>query len=245
MTAPSPSLLLRLHKLAVGNDENFLTETLAFLLDHLLVQEPPLCLELFNLLTGNLWRLGEEDLPIFEVKTQVGTVEGYPDIQIQGIGHLGFIEGKVEAPLGNRQLERYRKVLKKSGMPNTVLSLLTRYPVEFGENEEKPDVVVRWHEVAQWIEEGIAKPCKDITRYLFRQFLGLLRGRGMTMDTVGWEMPEGVRSLRSLMEMLFEVGSAFQANPWKHYTWDVLSPFQREGLRLPNPFLAANIGFAN
>jgi hypothetical protein len=47
----------------------------------------------------------------------------------------------------------------------------------------------------------------DVARFLARQFLDFLEARGMTLTQVGKYLPEGIRALGSLMNMLSEAAA--------------------------------------
>ncbi len=73
------NLLGRLHRLASSQDENFLTESLAYLLHRLIAVEPAAALSILNKITnGKLSDL--QDTRYAEVFTQVSTDSGRPDL---------------------------------------------------------------------------------------------------------------------------------------------------------------------
>jgi hypothetical protein len=152
----------------------------------------------------------------------VTTSEGRPDLVIQTIDCLVYIEAKVESGLGHRQLDRYRSELKQSGLATTGLVLLTRYPVSVDASEAKPDVHIRWHEVAQWLEVELGQQSitNQISKYLVEQFIGFLKARNMTMEQVGWELGRGIQALQNLLDMLYEVASACKVQAEKQTSWE-------------------------
>jgi hypothetical protein len=71
------------------------------------------------------------------------------------------------------------------------------------------DHYLRWYEVAELIGlESSRYQFKATSQFLVDQFLGFLKARNMTMGQVTWEMTTGVRSLRNLVEMLYEAAAA-------------------------------------
>ncbi len=122
---------------------------------------------------------------------------------------MALVEVKIEAEVRLRQIVRYRQLLADSGVANTALILLTRYPVIFGNAEAKPDGTVRWFHVAESLrsEKG-AHQFRSVSNYLSEQFLAFLEVRGMVMAQVTWDLASGVRALRTLSDMLYEVAVA-------------------------------------
>ena len=108
------------------------------------------------------------------------------------------------------QLEGYRVLLTGSGVAETRLILLTRYPQTYGGDAARHDHEVRWFEVADWFESELpaAVVAGELPAFLVQQFLDFLEARGMTLTQVGKFMPEGLRALSSLMNMLTEAASA-------------------------------------
>src|SRR5580700_5178604 len=105
MATPSNNLFLRLHKWAARQDENFLTESLAVVLEQLLVLAPAVGTRLVSRLTGGFIDLTESDASTIAIRTQVEAVHGRPDLEIRATHHLAWIEVKAEAELRAGQLE--------------------------------------------------------------------------------------------------------------------------------------------
>lgn len=222
MVSPENNLLVRLHKWAWRQDENFLTDAFAHLLQHLLDEEPEAAVGLLESTTGNFLKLGPGDAKAVEVRTQVVLTEGRPDLEIRAGQQLVFMEVKSEAEPSGEQLKRYKQLLRESGCPSTCLVLLTRYPASIAEEDSQPNYFIRWYQVADWLEQQSNRyTFKPVSQYLVEQFLGFLKGRSMTMSQVTWELPGGVRALRSLTDMLSEAAQAcgVQAQPWGTREW--------------------------
>jgi hypothetical protein len=165
------------------------------------------------------------------ITTQVTTNQGRPDIEIRSVDALFYVEAKVDSPLREGQLEGYLEALKTC--PNgssTSLILLTRYPEPLAEHLVCRVVAHRWFEVAFWIEDLIEAGtiASLVGRFLATQFVDFLKGRGVTMESIGRELIGGVVALRSLMLMLGEAaaGSRVRAKDFKsdltaigYYLW--------------------------
>src|SRR6185437_13496342 len=110
------------------------------------------------------------------------------------------------------------------GVPHTQLVLLTRYPEVFRPGDERPDLELRWFEVADWFETELpeAQATGDIAGFLVRQLLDFLEARGMTLAQVGKYMPEGLRALSNLMNMLFEAATTCKVSVKKRGGWDYM-----------------------
>jgi len=204
------NLLSALYKWAHRQDENFLTEAFVQLLRHLLDSSPSLGVEMVRRITSDACALQPDEADLITLSTQINTDMGRPDIEIRTPECLVYIEVKKESGLGHKQLERYRSKLLSSGFSKTKLVLLTRYPVSFEENGEKPDLELRWIQISEWLE--CLRSDSAISDYLIKQFLMFLYERGIRMEKVGWQLPEGQRALRSLLAM---IGEAISSNDLK------------------------------
>jgi hypothetical protein len=205
MAAFQNNLLVRLHKWAVRQDENFLTEVFAFLLNHLAESEPEAATEIVARITGGAICLSPQQIRVLEVRTQITGEEGIPDIELRTAQHFVIIEVKNEAEATQDQLNRYRRLLDQSPVASKGLILLTRYPV----NVSGADYYLRWYQVAEYLEQESRKYVfKPASQFLIDQCLGFLKARNMTMSQVTWELPTGIRSMRTLAEMLAEAAAA-------------------------------------
>ncbi|MFC1997621.1 hypothetical protein ACFLXI_08470 [Chloroflexota bacterium] len=110
--------------------------------------------------------------------TQVDTDEGTPDIEISGPNFIIFIEVKVDSPLGDQQLERYRKAIATSDKEKQQLILLSRLPFEA--DREILDFNLRWIQIGDWLdEERNEEDIGENAIYLIEQFTGFLQFRGL------------------------------------------------------------------
>src|SRR3954467_14465622 len=108
MASPANNLFLRLHKWAARQDENFLTESLAVVLEQLLVLAPAVGTRLVARLTGGFIDLPPEDASAIEIHTQVEASQGRPDLEIRTPHRLAWVEVKAESELRTGQLVGYR-----------------------------------------------------------------------------------------------------------------------------------------
>jgi hypothetical protein len=141
MASPSNNLFLRLHKWASRQDENFLTESLAVVLEHLLVLAPAVGTRLVARLTGGFIELPAEDASSIELHPQLPAGQGRPDLEIRSPHKVVWIEVKAESELRAGQLQGYRVLLGECGVEQTRLVLLTRYPEVFQPEDTRPDRV--------------------------------------------------------------------------------------------------------
>jgi hypothetical protein len=230
VTVAQPNLFLRLHKWATRQDENFVTESLALVLQTLLEREPELAVRLVKLLSGGLIDVPPEEALTVEVRTQVEVVKGRPDLELRTRKYLVVVEVKVESDVQAGQLEGYRLYLAESGVADTRLILLTHYRAVLGPDVENPDCFFRWYEVAEWLDEVCREtaPGDPVSRYLIRQFLEFLEARNMTIAQVSPQLADGVRSLRNLLKMLEFAAEACKVPVDKAPTWETI------GIKLDN-----------
>jgi hypothetical protein len=222
MTSPTNNLFQRLHKWASRQDENFLTESLAVVLEQLLVLAPAVGARLVGRLTGGFIDLPPTDASAIEIRTQVEAGPGRPDLELRSPHRLVWVEVKAESELRAGQLEGYRVLLGESGVEHTRLVLLTRYQEAFKPTDALPDVEIRWFEFADWLESELpaAEAAGDVAGFLARQLLDFLENRGMTLAQVGKYMPEGLRALSNLMNMLVEAAETCKVSVKKLPLWD-------------------------
>lgn len=188
-------------------DENFLTEAFVCLLQNLLQSDFNAGKDLiFVLLTGNKNTTTIKNIPksadYIEIKTQINTAYGRPDIVIKLNDLIAFIEVKKESALGHLQLKRYRKELNSCFVSEKRLILLTRYSCTINHIDEKPDIHIKWYDIAFCLEEIRKNSCLNIeNKFLIDQFLGYLKYEGIYMEKISWELSPGVKSLRNLINM--------------------------------------------
>lgn len=93
-----------------------------------------------------------------------------------------------------------------------------------------PDVQLRWFEIADWFEneQAAADEAGGVPGFLVKQFRGFLEARGMNLAQVGKYMPEGVRAMSNLLNMLVEAAHACHLSVVRSPGWDSI------GLKLDN-----------
>lgn len=224
MTAPANNLFQRLHKWASRQDENFLTESLAVVLEQLLALAPAVAVGLVRRLTDGFIDLPPESASAIELHTQVEAVQGRPDLEIRTPERLTWVEVKAESVLRRGQLEGYRVLLGQTGFAETQLILLTRYPEAFRSGDARPDLELRWYEVIDWLEDELpaCEAAGEVAVFLARQLLDFLGERGMQLAQVGKFMPEGLRALTNLQNMLMEAARACKLAVNKSVSWEYL-----------------------
>lgn len=195
------NLFSNLYQWLHRQDENFVTETFAFILRRLLEGDRTLGNTLVR------WLCFPANSPVsldgqeWDVSLQVTSgKEGRPDIWLRSAKAFLLVEVKRRSGLGKEQLERYRRILDQSGAEIKQLVLLTESPVEIGVNAEKPDYEVRWHKVAEWLR---SHPCADpVACFLTRQFIDFLEDERIAVKQVGQEYLAGVEAFLRLVTML-------------------------------------------
>lgn len=191
-----------LEKYNSATDENYLTEAFVFLLNTLLKNEPLISCELLTTICAqnNDFKFTPQDN--ISILTQETTEYGRPDIKITSPDKQIFIEVKHDSPLGHTQISRYTKALETSLAEQKHVVLLTRFAVDFSEQQEKPYKHIRWYEVYNWLSEAKSKISDAVSIYLIESFNSFLEAKQMSMQKVGWEYINGVPALNNLMTMI-------------------------------------------
>jgi len=183
-------------------DENYLTESLVFVINALLQRERPIGIEILTQLCvkNNEFSFNiDEDI---SASTQETTQQGRPDIKVSSRDKLIYIEVKHDSPLGLQQLARYRKALESSAATIKHVVLLTRFAIDFEEQEERPYKHVRWFEVYNWLTSARTRAKDPVSIYLIESFKSFLEAKQMSIQKVGWEYINGVPALNNLVNML-------------------------------------------
>lgn len=181
-------------------DENFVTEVFAFILNRLLECDRAVGIALVSWLCFEEKDQVEVDRHDLKVVLRETVNEGQPDIWITAAGLLVLVEVKKRSPLGKEQLERYRAILQRSGATVQRLVLLTEALVVFGVGRERPDKQVRWHRVAEWLGRHASQD--PVAQFLVVQFVEFLQERRMAVQQVGKEYLAGVEAFQRLVTML-------------------------------------------
>ena len=192
-----------LSRYSSSTDENYLTESLVFLVMLLLERMPEEGLALVNLLSGASQMALFSDPRSVEISTQITVEQGRPDIEIRsGSDLLIYVEVKHDSGLGWDQLERYHAELLKSGIPTTRLVLLTRSRYSSPATTLPPSEYyhLRWYEIYNHL--SAMETCDDVCEYFTRCFMDFLEEKKMSMKQVGWEYITGVPALLDLTDMM-------------------------------------------
>ena len=183
-------------------EENYLTESLAFVARLLLDRDPTLGLDFANLLSC------QRDEPWFtsaasvQISTQVSTAVGNPDIELRQSGVLVYVEVKHDSPLGIDQLERYKEQLDQSSVSKKRLILLSRSRYSNIGTSLDPSAYHRlyWYDIYNWLAS--AKTDDEVSRYFCDGLMGILEEKKMSVKKVGWEYINGIPAMLDLIAMM-------------------------------------------
>lgn len=200
MAGPTRNVFSSLNRYAHRQEENFLTESLAYILEVLLLREPLSLQHIFNLLAGLDVTIDQQELRII---TQESTETGRPDLVLEQIKEFTvFVEIKHDSPLGVEQLEHYLEELTLRPGAYHQLVLLTRSRHSMRQTSLDPQEyrLVCWYQIAGLLSE---LPMTDpVPIYLVDEFLSFLEEKEMSMEKVEWEYIRGVPAMRHLANML-------------------------------------------
>lgn len=191
-----------LSRYAMRQEENFLTESLVYLLNLILDREKEIGLNILEHLCGEKFSTWLENGSAISITTQFTVDEGRPDIVIQvNSDRLIFIEIKHDSSLGVEQLERYYSHLNNLNQ-DTQLVLLTRSRHSIQETTLGRTLFhhVCWYEISGWLSDIDIHD--EITGYMIEQFLEFLKEKGMNMEKVTWEYIQGVPAMVNLVNMI-------------------------------------------
>ncbi len=201
------SLLVPLHNLASSQDENFLTEVLAYILIFFSIHEKRSAIHLMNLITDGKFQPSVEDLNRIGITTQINTSEGRPDIKIETKNYLIYVEVKVDSDFRHDQLKRYKRALSLS-QKKSMLITLSRYHHVLHNADISPDFGIRWHQLSDWLSE--LNLSKKVSRFVTNQFIILLKKRGLAMNEISWQLQDGVTGLINLVDVISEALAAIK-----------------------------------
>ena len=208
------SLLIPLHKLARRQDENFLTEIFVFLLNYYVQNEPESAIWLIKLITDKELDLSENDLQVLSVEAQHHTPIGIPDIKIETPNFICFIEVKVDADFDSNQLSTYKGYLQKKYKKKSMLITLTKNTCEEHKADIVPDFGFRWRQLSDWLDNlmpnvksggrGFPSFKKEVSVFIAQQYIQLLKNKGVAMEKINWQLVEGLREFRNILDMIRE-----------------------------------------
>ena len=181
-------------------DENYLTEAFVFVLNSLLESDRFACLDILRNLC-----VKENDFDFMHdesitISTQETTEQGRPDIKVSSPYKLIYIEVKHDSGLGDKQIQRYNEALKLSKAAIKEVVLLTRFAVDFNEEEEKPYKHIRWFQIYNWLYD--LKVENPINEYLIKSFLKFLEVKNMSIQKIPWEYINGTPAFKNFINML-------------------------------------------
>jgi hypothetical protein len=188
------NLLINLHRWAFRQDENFTTESFVHLLNHLLTDKPQIAIQILRKLTENFLRLEVPEVANVQIITQAITDLGRPDIEISVDNYLVYIEVKVESEINENQLKRYSNVLKGFKDKEAKLIVLSKYPIS-SDLKIKPDLAVRWYQVADWLEkELLSDKIEPLSKFFIEQFIDFLAKQNMRFKKVKSPISDSLNS---------------------------------------------------
>ena len=189
-----------------ARDENYLTEAFVFVINSLLSHKQGIdrgvACEFLTKLCVKDDEFGFSEADNIIISTQDVTDEGTPDIKIFTPEKLIYLEVKHDSPLGEKQISRYKKALEHSVVPIKKVVLLTRFPIDFKDEGERPYKHVRWHEIYNCLSVLRTKVKDPSNTYLIDSFNCFLEGKQMSIQKVGWEYINGVPALLNLLNMI-------------------------------------------
>ena len=202
----SKDIFTALAKCNSARDENYLTEAFVFVINSVLSNNQGIdygmACEFLTKICFKDGEFGFNEADNIIISTQDVTEEGTPDIKVSTPGKLIYIEVKHDSQPGERQISRYKKALEDSVAPLKRVILLTRFPIEFRDEEERPFKHVRWYQIYNWLSTLKTKVNSPSNSYLIDSFNLFLEGKQMSIQRVDWEYIKGVPALVNLMTMI-------------------------------------------
>ena len=199
----SKNVFETLYKFVSYAEENYLSESLVFLLALLLERDHDIGLAIINRLCGLPQSDHFDDPQAITISTQVTVGEARPDIVVSdNVCTLVYIEVKHDSSLGAGQLECYSTKLQESGYSNTQLVLLTRSRGSLQETTLPRNEFhhVCWYEIFNWLSS--IETVDQVCQYFIRDFANFLETKGMSMKRVTWEYRQGVPAMLALTNMM-------------------------------------------
>jgi hypothetical protein len=103
-------------------------------------------------------------------------------------------------------LAGYRRLLDRKSTAVRSLGVLSRYPIAYHAPGDDADFEHRWHTVAVWLEEELAREefTDPIARFLCEEYHSFLRVKGMALAQIDWQFAGGVRAMQHMIDMMLE-----------------------------------------
>jgi hypothetical protein len=202
-----------------SQDENFLSESLVFLVYFMLRDQKSKVLEFLNSLCWEGRDGFDGKRPM--IRTQENTKQGRPDILIAVPKKvLVLVEVKYRSAFGKGQVQGYWDFLKEKSDRATernekletrlVLLTLDKKVVERGISDEimRGARLVIWPDVADWLKgKAGSADCK----FLVNEFLDFLKRRGLTNEKIGPD-PDLLKMMRQALDAAGVQG--ISSTPW-------------------------------
>jgi len=184
-----------------SSPENYLTESLVFVLRTLLEKERKIGISLLNVIFSGLngIQYGEENNIV--IKTQDPMEEGQPDISISSDERFVYIEVKRDSPLGQNQISIYRSMLYKRKEKFRAIVLLARSQAQI-EDKESPDRNIFWYQIHRWLMDEQQKILDPVCKFLIMAFIQYLEVTKMAIQRVSWEYEKGILAFNNLIQMM-------------------------------------------
>lgn len=208
-------------------DENYLTQSFAFLIRTLLIRDPSSAYRLLNLLCGGANpAFSASDNVLCSTQQKVET--GILDIKLSSKGTIVFVEIKEFSEVDPDQLKRYKKALDSERADTKRLVLLTKVLAEPEKHLGIPDQCVLWRNVSEWLQDVRYAAEDPVSGYLIDSFRQFLEAKGMSIGRVGWEYIAGVSALNNLVGILIaamedtghRISSIRQSADYRGYYFD-------------------------
>ena len=188
------NLLVRLHRLAHRQEENFTTEAFAHLVQHLMEAEPRATARVLDWLTDSSFfsEPGVSAPPTIRTQVHLGE-HGIPDVRIEADDLEVIIEVKLGAGLGLEQAGPYAEALEKHGKPRRKLVALVGSPPSV---EQRPaGMVVRtWGDLGVKLREETREPSSPLTHHLVEQFAAFLNHLNLVPLQVRSRLSEALKA---------------------------------------------------
>ena len=201
------------------SQENYFTEAFVYFLKFLRDYDPEKNKQNMQLLCDILNEICDtnrfvKDSPI-NIKTQftdfLQNGLGIPDINIETEGLKILIENKMGAPVTERQIRNYKKIIEELSQNKEIIEakviLITQYDIDLPQNVE--DVPKKyWHQVYYWVKEIIDKYKSNFDKHtstVTSQFLEFMEDRNMSCGRVSWEYVNGLASLVHMSKQLTQI----------------------------------------
>jgi len=198
------NIFMALSRYDLSAEENYLTESFAYLLGMICQRKPDDALRLINKITGPLPVHPIANIAAVSIRTQKTLGKhGQVDMAIEeGQDTMVFVEIKHDSPLSKGQLESYYQAINEEDTRNYRLVLLKRHKdisSEIRLDTEKFHLVT-WYEVHKWLSE--IKKADDLLTFFIKDFQTFLEEKNMKLKKVSWEYIQGIPALLELRNML-------------------------------------------